>query len=287
MVPPTTGVPSSGVAPVAPATGAYLGAWLQPNTSQPGTGTFAGEQGALAQVQGALGRPLPLLHLYVGWDAAAPVARLHAIQANGSIPILDWGCPPSAAAVASGSEDAHIVQMASALRTDGRPLFLRWCWEMNLVTAHPGVDGPTTFVAAWRHIWTLFHDHGVSNAAFVWCPALRGRNPAPYFPGDAQVDWIGVDGYDNAGVGDFASVFGTFYATWSGQGKPMMVGETGAPAASQVAYLDSAGRELPTMPAFKAWVYFDAVGPTNDWRLTPAGLQALVRLSQSPALSAA
>ncbi|MGB7051846.1 MAG: glycosyl hydrolase [Acidimicrobiales bacterium] len=263
-----------------PATGAYLGAWLNPTGVT--KGSFVAETQALPGIQAAIGRPLTLLHLYVGFNNPAPVAQLQTIDGNGSLPILDWACPPSAAAVAAGSDDAQITAEAQALKNFGRPMFLRWCWEMNLVASHPGVEDPATFVAAWRHIWTIFQTVGATNVAFLWCPAATGHDPAPYYPGNGYVGWIGIDGYDRTGTGTFGSVFGSFYADWSGQGKPMMVVETGSPATNQVAYLHSVATQMPAMPLFKGFVYFDAVGPLNDWRLGPTGLAAFGQLARNP-----
>ena len=118
--------------------------------------------------------------------------------------------------------------------------------------------------------------------AFVWCPALTGVDPQPYFPGAAEVDWIAVDGYDRDGTQTFGSLFAPFYRTWVGQGKPMMVAETGAAGADQAAFIDSIGTDAPTMPGVKAVAYFDAPGPLENWQFTPAGLQAFARLAAQP-----
>jgi mannan endo-1,4-beta-mannosidase len=282
---PTTANATAAVPPPVPASGSFLGAWLNPTGAR--SGAFAAETQALPGIQAADGRPLTILHVYVGWSNPGPTAQLQTIDRNGSLPILDWGCPPSAAAVVDGADDAQITTEARSLKSFGRPLFLRWCWEMNLAASHPGVEDAATFVSAWQHIWTIFQRVGAANVSFVWCPALSGRNPSPYYPGNGFVDWIGVDGYDHTGTGTFASVFGAFYADWSSHAKPMMVVETGSPAPNQAAYLDSVAQQLPTMPLFKGFVYFDAVGPTNDWRLGPAGLAAFAQLARNPYFVAA
>ncbi len=62
----------------------------------------------------------------------------------------------------------------------------------------------------------------------------------------------------------------------------MIVAETGSPASNQVDYLQSIGQDVPAMPQIKGVVYFDAVGPMNNWRLGPAGLQAFARLAAMP-----
>jgi hypothetical protein len=264
-----------------PTAGAYLGAWLHPAAPAPGS-AFAVEQATLPHVLAATGRPLGLLHVYAPWARPVPVASLQAVAAAGSIPILDWGCGPDVARLTSGVEDELISTYATDLRAYGGPVLLRWCWEMNLVGQHPQLGGPSGFTGAWDHIRALFQRAGATNVSFVWCPALSGVDPAPYFPGVGEVDWIGVDGYDRDGTQTFASLFTTFYRTWVGQGKPMIVAETGSTGSVQAPFIDSIGPGVSGLPDFRAVAYFDAPGPTADWGFTPAGLAAFARLAALP-----
>ncbi len=278
----TAGAPATTGDPPPVPTGAYLGAWVHPAPRGTGTSSFAIEQSALPAVRAATGRPLGILHVYSGWDAPAPVSSLRAVAAAGSIPMLDWGCGPDVAGIAQGTYDAQITAYAQALRGYGGPVLLRWCWEMNLVNAHPQIGSAAGFVAAWQRLRSRFTAAGATNVSFVWCPALTGADPAPYYPGDAAVDWIGVDGYDRDGTQTFASLFGTFDAQWVGRGKPMIVAETGASGAAQAGFVDSIGTGLPTLPGFKGVVWFDAPGPALDWSFTPAGLRAFAALARDP-----
>jgi hypothetical protein len=61
----------------------------------------------------------------------------------------------------------------------------------------------------------------------------------------------------------------------------MMVAETGAPAADQAAYLAGVQQTLPTLPDFKAFVYFDALGKAANWILSGSGLKAFHTLANS------
>ncbi len=280
--PTTTAAPASLHPPAVPATGAYLGAWLHPVAAGSGGPAFAVEQRTIPAVQSVTGRPLAILHVYSPWRRPAPVANLEAISANGSIPLLDWGCAGDGAAVAGGTDDALITAYADTLKSYGKPVFLRWCWEMNLVESHADVGGPSGFVSAWIHIWELFRAAGATNVSFVWCPAVSGADPAPYYPGDAYVDWIGIDGYDLTGTSTFANLFSGFYQQWAAHGKPMMVAETGATSSAQAPYLESIGSGMPALPAFKAVVYFDASGPRAGWELTGDGLAAFGALARDP-----
>jgi hypothetical protein len=267
--------------PAIPATGAYLGAWVQPTVAS-GQQSFADEQQAVPAVQAATGRPLALLHIYSSWQQPAPTDKLAAVAANGSTPLLDWGCPPDDVTVTSGAGDQLITAYADALKAYGKPVLLRWCWEMNLARAHGQVGGPQAYVSAWQHIRTVFNQVGVTNVAFVWCPALTGTDPTPYYPGNQYVDWIGIDGYDRSGSMTFEDLFADFYQQWAPMGKPMMVAETGAHPAAQVAYLQSIATDMPAMPDFKAVVYFDAPGKAGQWALEGPGLAAFAALAQSP-----
>ncbi len=269
-------------APAVPTAGAYLGAWIHPEPAATPGPAFAVQERALPAVQAVTGRPLAILHVYSAWSRPAPVANLAAVAANGSIPLLDWGCAGNGAQVAGGADDAQITAYAQALKAFGRPVFLRWCWEMNLVKFHPQMGGPAGFTGAWVHIWTLFHRAGAANVSFVWCPAVSGADPTPYYPGDATVDWIGVDGYDRGGSGTFASVFSAFGQKWANHARPLMVAETGSVSPHQATYIKSIGTDMPTLPAFRAVVYFDAPGPARNWKLAAGGLEAFGALAQDP-----
>ena len=268
--------------PAVPGHGAYLGAWLHPAAAAPGQSAFAVQQATVGSVLAATGRPLGLLHVYARWGRPAPVGQLRAVVGDGSVPILDWGCGPDVATLASGADDSTITAYAKALKGFRGPVFLRWCWEMNLVGLHHQVGGPSGFISAWDHIRALFRDTGASNVSFVWCPGLNGADPTPYFPGASEVDWIGVDGYSHTASQTFGTLFGPFVRTWEGEGKPLMVAETGAAGAAQPAFIDSIGADAPSLPAVKAVVYFDAPGPANSWQFTPAGLVAFGRLAATP-----
>ena len=67
-----------------------------------------------------------------------------------------------------------------------------------------GVDGNTAgdFTAAWDHLHADFATTGTPGVKWVWAPNAPGKGVsaliAPY-PGDSEVDLLGLDGY-NAGT---------------------------------------------------------------------------------------
>ena len=233
-----------------------------------------------------IGARVQILHVYAEFASPLPTATLDSIESYGATPMLDWSCS-NVGDITSGKDDALITTYAQGLRSFSKPIFLRWYWEMNLNDrAHKNCGGssdPAQYIAAWRHIWTLFQTQHVTNVAFVWCPSgLASTTPASaYYPGDSYVDWIGIDHYDvhggaTTGTTAVTALFGDFYKAWSGHGKPLMIGETGAQPGDQAEFLNGLRTTMPSMyPDFKALVYFDSPGqvgkPTKATRATQAG----------------
>jgi hypothetical protein len=272
--------------PVVPNVGAYLGA--DPN--------FAGGPipSQASVLDGQLGRRLAIVSFYVGFSDPAPTSEMAAIAAEGALPMVSVHCGPLDADVAAGAYDKLLRSQAAAYRSYGRPVLLRWFWEMNLPKIENHADclgGAATaardYVAAFRHIWTVFHDAGATNVAFVWAPSDARFAPesSPFYPGDQYVAWIGADLYDRAGYGPWSSMYASFYDRWSGRGKPLLLSETGAVgSAAQTAWLANIGGTLPSeFPDVHGIVYTDAVD-LGDYRLVPgtAGFATYKGLGSNP-----
>jgi hypothetical protein len=281
----------------------YLGAWVNPAGEPQVNGPGGQELAQLAQFDAQAKRKMAILHVYTGWKVPAPLATMNTISNTyHAVPLLDWTCGDLNSAVAIGKDDQLIANYAKALKNYGKPVFLRWYWEMNLANRRSCMDATNNaahFVAAWRHIWTIFRQHGATNVAFVWCPeADATKHPyAGYFPGARYVDWMCGDAYSHApGHPDFTSKWAPFYkwAQTVDPRAPIMVGETGEEVTptettqqnsqAQAAYLASALKAISAgggMTAIKAFVYFDAHGPAGNWVLQPgAGFNEFDRLGR-------
>jgi beta-mannanase len=281
--------------PPIPSKGAYLGAYVKARPSA-NLGAQREELRELPSFDRTVGRRLRIVHIYTAWKNPAPVQEMTTVSSDGAFPLVDWSCSDSDASVAAGGDDALIRAYARALKAYGKPVFLRWFWEMNFTGTSAtgvqavrdrrclGVNGASGYVAAWRHIWSIFRGVGATNVAFVWCPGLGGQaDPVNFYPGSAYVDWIGIDGYDRQGLGEhgFSTLFATFYKTYLAEGKPIMVAETAATAADQAQYLQGILTSAPLFPDIKAVVYYDAAGPAANWALGDSGLIAFSRLARS------
>jgi hypothetical protein len=142
---------------------------------------------------------------YIGYDLA-----------KGRIPMISWGCG-NCYSIAAGEDNAYIDAIAAGLVSiagsyPGKPILLRWCWEMNLSHSQDlfmSTDPPTQqsdFIAAWQFLVNRirydFHTAGVSsNVIFVFNPGTNLQNQTDsvgrlFYPGDQWVDWIALDDYN-------------------------------------------------------------------------------------------
>jgi hypothetical protein len=232
-----------------------------------------------------------------------PTTPLESIRNHGAIPVLSWSSQsiPSSleepdfqlADVIEGRYDEYIARFATEAREWGHPFFLRFDWEMNgsWFPWGEGVNGnqPGQYVAAWRHVHDIFASVGAGNVSWVWCPfvdpsgSLAGL-PSLY-PGDAYVDWTGLDGYNwgtnpasPRGWRSFDQLFSRSYgeiAEGIAPSKPMMLGEVGSSedGGSKAAWIKDMLTRVPAeYPRIRALLWFDKFDDNMDWPIeTSAG----------------
>jgi hypothetical protein len=297
-VPALAGLPAAAASPAGPRavvphvlakprvpSGVYLGVVPNFDTSE-GTGAQA------ATFTADTSRPPAIVSFYINWSSPLPT-DLDTVSNAGSLPMVSWKCGPSDASVAAGQDDSTITAAAEAYKAFGKPILLRWFWEMNWpnIVGHETCLGSTLsladqaadFIAAWKHIWQIFQTVGATNVAFVWAPSAALHAPdacatatAPtcFYPGNQYVDWIGSDVYDRTGYNnDFAYVYKQFYSKYENAtygNKPIILSETGADGSTdQVPWLSGLGSSLRTeFPALHAVVYVDGYD-IDDYILTP------------------
>ena len=159
-----------------------------------------------------------------------------------------------------------------------------------------GVNGnqPGEFVAAWRHVHDLFAAVGATNATWVWCPNVdpygKLQSLAANYPGDAYVDWTGLDGYNwgpaKGGWTGFGELYRSTYeaiAEGIAPGKPLMIGEVGSTetGGSKASWISEAFTAIPTeYPKVRGVLWFDKFDDGMDWPIETSA-------SASSALAAA
>jgi hypothetical protein len=191
----------------------------------------------------AAGRAPNLVGYFSGW--AQPFAASFARQARAHGAAVLVQIDPtyaSVAGIAAGSYDGYLRTFAASVAAFGRPVVIGFGHEMNATWYSWGYHHvpPATFVAAWRHLVTLFRDQGAGNVTWLWTvnASLASTGPlASWWPGARYVTWVGVDGYYYRPRDTFASVFApTLRQVRALTGKPVLLSETAVgPAAGQPA----------------------------------------------------
>lgn len=261
--------------PVTP--GSYLGVYA------PGVpGSYAGITAFSARTEISP----QLVVYYSGWFEPFKDSFARAVAEHGAIPLVQINpAGVSVAAIAHGRYDGYLSSYAEAVRAYHRPVILGFGHEMNGNWYPWGYRhlSPAEFVAAWRHIVTLFRTLQTRNVTWLWTINVmhQGRSiarPDPWWPGKSYVTWVGLDGYYYKPSWKFAPLFGpTIAAVRQLTDAPILIAETSAaPATNQPAKIADlfAGVRLYGLLGF---IWFDSVH-SKDWRLNdPAAVAALRR----------
>lgn len=241
----------------------------------------------------ATGAKINIVAYYSGWTESLQSTFLETAWKHGAVTMVDmdpYSRQSAMQEIADGKYDWYLYQFAHAIVTFGHPVIINFAHEMNGSWFHYGYKyvKPATFIAAFRHIHTIFEMAGASNVTWLWTvnvPSGTQTGPiAQFYPGDAYVDWIGIDGYDWQGDRTFDQTFGsTIEQVKAITKKPILISETsvvhGPNSAMQVAsWLQ--GIKANHLLGF-VWYNVDKsgyknTGDTHDWELqdNPAELAA-------------
>ncbi len=224
---------------------------------------------------------------YSAWQTPFQTGFAQTVASHGAVPIVQINpTGTNIAAIAAGKFDGYLTTYAQAVRAYHRPVIMSFGHEMNgyWYTWANTHTSPQVFVAAWRHLVTVFRAVGVPNVTWMWTVnAIQDPSgvvsPGPWWPGRSYVNWVGIDGYYSSPSVTFASLFGpTVAAVRELTGDPILVAETSAtPAAGQPAKIADlfAGIRLYDLLGL---VWFNV----ENWRLSgPAAVAAFRRGARS------
>jgi mannan endo-1,4-beta-mannosidase len=263
-----------------PATpGSYLGVYaVGAPSSYAGVTAFASATGVKPR----------LVVYYSGWLEPFQTSFAATVAEHGAVPLIQMNpTNASVVAIARGQYDTYLISYAKGLRAYGKPVILGFGHEMNGTWYSWGYThtSPVTFVAAWRHIVTLFRAHGVRNVTWMWTVNIiktkKGRipSPAPWWPGRSYVTWVGIDAYYLQPSWQFAPIFGpTIVAVRELTRDPILIAETSATrAANQPEKITDLFAGIRTY-GLLGFVWFNAVSASIDYRIS--GPEAIAALRQ-------
>jgi hypothetical protein len=234
-----------------------------------------GASGDAAGLQSQVGTKLAR-HLYGKLSGNTHIARFVNIETT-----VKWR------QVASGAQDANITRWARALK--GRNVMVSFSHEpMSKNNIKYGTSAD--FVAAWRHVVSVFDAQGSTSVMWVWNATSESfriarsdpRYGAKWYPGDASVDYVAGEAYNRVGCGgnnlSFASKIKEILAFAGQHNKKFVTAEFASNAFpgraawinSAHAYMDSHKRQ------FAGAFYYNVRSGGCHWHLkTPAEFRAI------------
>lgn len=231
----------------------------------------------------AIGKQPNLVVYYSHWLDPFQLSFATSAAEHGAITLVQLAPQGvSLASIAAGRFDSYLRSYAAAIKKFGKQVIMSFGHEMNGSWYPWGYQHTpaNVFVAAWRHIVTVFRAVGAGNVAWLWTVNIvvsdgpRVSDPASWWPGSSYVTWVGIDGYYYTNTQSFAGVFGPTIVDIRGlTSDPILIAETGAsPAAGQPAKITDLFNGIDAY-GLLGFVWFDADDTAQglDWRLTSPG----------------
>jgi Glycosyl hydrolase family 26 len=224
------------------------------------------------------GRKPNLIAYYTGWAAPFDTSFADGIRKHGAIPFVQIDpTDASISALANGTYDVYLRSYAASVRDFGHAIVIGFGHEMNApwYSWGYGHTPAVTFVAAWRHLVTLFREEGADNVTWLWTIQANEAGTGPiqsWWPGRQYVTWVGVDGYYYRPSDTFASVFGlTIDQVRTFTSEPVLLSETAVgPAAGQLLKIQDLFRGMTEYQTLGlVWFDKDQHGgiTSQDWRM--------------------
>jgi len=236
-------------------------------------------------------------------DPLLTPAEISNLESRGETPMVTWQLYKSSwsgptiplSSIAAGNYDTYLRRAADLAKSLPFDVMIRFGHEMN--GNWYGWSGqPAAYVAAWRHVVSVFRGERADNVKWVWSPNVdNGDYPfTRYFPGDSWVDYLALDGYNwgHSGVGvnqwqSLSQVFSSSYRTLTQlSSKPVILAETssseiGGDKAAWIrqGFLKTIPQQFPRV---RAVLWFDR-DMEQDWRVnsSSSALQAFRDVASS------
>ena len=149
----------------------------------------------------AIGRQPNVVLYFSKWDDPFQAGFAEQARAHNAVPFVQmepW--TTTMAAIAAGRSDAYLTSYARAVAAYRYPVLLGLGHEMNGNWYPWGWThvSPAVWVAAWRHVVTVFRRAGARNVTWVWTANVEGPGDGPlraFWPGRRYVTWVGITGY--------------------------------------------------------------------------------------------
>jgi len=190
----------------------YLGVYLPggPGVFLPGRPS---RYQPVADFAAAAGSRPNLVEYAISWGQPFTTSFAGTLCKHGEAPLVQMmPIGVSLAAIAAGHDDIYLRSYADSVRSFGHSVVIGFAPNMNTPWYTWGYreTAARTFVAAWRHIVTVFRRQGADNVTWLWTIGADQPATGPimsWWPGASYVTWVGINGVYMNPSDTFGSVF--------------------------------------------------------------------------------
>lgn len=215
-----------------PERGCYLGAFIEfdPRLKQ----TYRDQNGSVRKIpsefEALVGKPHAMYFFYLGYGMPLPMDWMRRLADAGKM--VHVALEPNGG-LDQVRDDAYLHNLADDLRAAEAKVFVRFASEMNGPWTNYDGD-PRLYREKFRLVSKVLRQRA-PNVAMVWCPYFQPVRPIDsYYPGDAWVDWVGVNMYNVTYFNQDpkmparhirpSSMLDAIYSRYAAR-KPIMIGE--------------------------------------------------------------
>jgi beta-mannanase len=172
--------------------------------------------------------------------------------------------------IIAGNWDSYLRTFAQSVKAYGGPVILLPFEEMNgdwyPWSGTLNGNTPAKHITAWRRVVDIIRAEGATNAKFAWSPNstswpnTTANDLTQYYPGDAWVDYVGLDGFNFGNPWQsFSQVFDTAITKVKAYNKPIYIFSTASAEGTQKAawITDALTVQIPKYPEIKGFIWFN------------------------------
>jgi beta-mannanase len=218
--------------------------------------------------------------VFAGWEKDAfPSYMSGSVKSAGKTLVIYWEhYGTTLDNIISGKDDAIIADFAADAKAYAGNVILVPFHEMNgnwdPWDGPVGNNTPAKVISAWKHVHDKFA--GIGNVKWGWAPNnvsvpnTTANKMEAYYPGDAYVDYVGVDGFNfNDGQWQtFSQVFDDSLKRLAAYKKPIYIFSMASAEGSQKAawIKDAITVQMPKYANLKGFIWFNE-DKEKDWRI--------------------
>jgi hypothetical protein len=165
-------------------------------------------------LESSVGRRFNAVRVFLVWNSTFPTSYHTWLASTGRRPLISVRAQRSdgslvlwrsiADAAPGSALYTQLTSWADRIKAYGVPVYFTFNHEPEAKDSNGNGD-QAAFIAAWRKVVTLFRARGVTNAKYLWImtenafrlPSSDRRYAPKWYPGDAWVDALGADVYND------------------------------------------------------------------------------------------